>query len=102
MTEDILAVADVAAALSRIESAGVPVETTGHRLAAYSFDASNYRVPPVAVVFPRGVDDVVAVVDICRATGTPVVSRGGGTSMAGNAIGPGIVLDFSRHMDRIH
>ncbi|MFF9040457.1 FAD-binding and (Fe-S)-binding domain-containing protein [Streptomyces sp. NPDC014892] len=88
--------------ISRIKAAGVPVETSLLRRAAYSYDASNYRVPPVAVVFPGSVDDVVAVVDACAATGTPVVSRGGGTSMAGNAIGPGIVLDFSRHMNRIH
>ncbi|MFD5272219.1 FAD-binding and (Fe-S)-binding domain-containing protein [Streptomyces sp. NPDC058335] len=88
--------------LSRIEAAGVSVETSGLRLAAYSYDASNYRVPPLALVFPRSVDDVVAVVRACAATGTPVVGRGGGTSMAGNAIGPGVVLDFSRHMNRIH
>lgn len=88
--------------ISRIKAAGVTVETSSLRRAAYSYDASNYRVPPVAVVFPGSVDDVVAVVEACAATGTPVVSRGGGTSMAGNAIGPGIVLDFSRHMNRIH
>ncbi|MFE9444411.1 FAD-binding and (Fe-S)-binding domain-containing protein [Streptomyces sp. NPDC006602] len=88
--------------LSRIEAAGVSVEASGLRLAAYAYDASNYRVPPVAVVFPRSVDDVTAVVRACAATGTPVVGRGGGTSMAGNAIGPGVVLDFSRHMNRIH
>ncbi|MER7395267.1 FAD-binding and (Fe-S)-binding domain-containing protein [Streptomyces sp. NPDC000151] len=88
--------------LSRIEAAGVPVETSGPRLAAYAYDASNYRVPPMAVVFPTRADDVIAVVKTCVATGTPLVSRGGGTSMAGNAIGPGVVLDFSRHMNRIH
>ncbi|MEE1757668.1 FAD-binding and (Fe-S)-binding domain-containing protein [Streptomyces sp. SP18BB07] len=88
--------------LSRIEAAGVSVETSGLRLAAYAYDASNYRVPPLAVVFPRSVDDVIAVVKACAATGTPVVGRGGGTSMAGNAVGPGVVVDFSRHMNRIH
>ncbi|MFF3380651.1 FAD-binding and (Fe-S)-binding domain-containing protein [Streptomyces sp. NPDC002680] len=88
--------------LSRIEAAGVSVETSGHQLAAYSYDASNYRVPPLAVVFPSSVDEVVAVVQACAATGTPLVGRGGGTSMAGNAIGPGVVLDFSRHMNQIH
>src|SRR5919106_6334411 len=87
--------------LSRIEAAGVSVETSGLRLAAYSYDASNYRVPPLAVVFPRSVDDVVAVMAACRETGTPLISRGGGTSMAGNAVGPGVVLDFSREMNRI-
>lgn len=88
--------------LARIEAAGVPVETAGLRLAAYSYDASNFRVPPLAVVFPKSVDDVAVVVKACAATGTPLVGRGGGTSMAGNAIGPGVILDFSRHMNRIH
>ncbi|MCA4134577.1 FAD-binding and (Fe-S)-binding domain-containing protein [Arthrobacter sp. M4] len=87
--------------LAKLLAAGVPAEASGHRVATYSYDASNYRVPPLAVVFPRSADDVVAVLAVCRETGTPVVSRGGGTSMAGNAIGPGIVLDFSRHMNRI-
>ena len=87
--------------LDKLQAAGVPVEASGHRLAAYSYDASNYRTPPVGVVFPRSVDDIVAVMAACRETDTALISRGGGTSMAGNAIGPGIVLDFSRHMNRI-
>ncbi|KUM36393.1 FAD-binding and (Fe-S)-binding domain-containing protein [Arthrobacter sp. EpRS71] len=101
MNQKVHATAEPASILSRLDEAGVLLETSGHRLAAYSYDASNYRVPPLAVVFPRHVDDVVAVVDACRETGTPLISRGGGTSMAGNAIGPGVVLDFSRHMNRI-
>jgi FAD/FMN-containing dehydrogenase/Fe-S oxidoreductase len=101
MTQNVLSAPGRAPVLARLEAAGVPVEASGHRLAEYSYDASNYRVPPVAVVFPRNVQDVVAVLAACRETGTPMVSRGGGTSMAGNAIGPGIVLDFSRHMNRI-
>ncbi|WP_120521004.1 FAD-binding and (Fe-S)-binding domain-containing protein [Arthrobacter celericrescens] len=87
--------------LERLRDAGVPVEASGHWLAAYSYDASNYRIPPLGVVFPRSVADVVAVMAACRETKTALISRGGGTSMAGNAIGPGIVLDFSRHMNRI-
>ncbi|MFE7767704.1 FAD-binding and (Fe-S)-binding domain-containing protein, partial [Streptomyces sp. NPDC057438] len=67
----------------------------------YAYDASNYRVPPRAVVFPRSTDDVVAVVRACREARIPVTPRGGGTSMAGNAVGPGVVLDFSRYMNRI-
>src|SRR4029453_18722912 len=101
MTQDVLSTPGHALVLARLEAAGVPAEATGHRIAAYSYDASNYRVPPVAVVFPRSVQDVVAVMAACRETETPLVSRGGGTSMAGNAIGPGIVLDFSRYMNRI-
>lgn len=88
--------------LAALATAGVAADTSPRRLAEYSYDASNYRVPPLAVVFPRSVDDVVAVLAVCRETGTPLVSRGGGTSMAGNAIGPGVVLDFSRYLNRIH
>jgi FAD/FMN-containing dehydrogenase/Fe-S oxidoreductase len=88
--------------ISRLEEAGLSVETTGHTLAAYAYDASNYRVAPVGVVFPRTADEVATAVQVCRATGTPLICRGGGTSMAGNAVGPGIVVDFSRHLNRIH
>lgn len=77
------------------------VDDSPRRLAEYSYDASNYRVVPLVVVFPYTVDDVVAVVTACRATGVPLISRGGGTSMAGNAVGAGVVLDFSRHMNTI-
>ncbi|MEW2396153.1 FAD-binding and (Fe-S)-binding domain-containing protein [Streptomyces sp. NPDC046862] len=80
---------------------GLRVETGPGATGSYAYDASNYRVPPRAVVFPRGADDVVAVVRACRETGVPVTARGGGTSMAGNAVGPGVVLDFSRYMNRI-
>jgi FAD/FMN-containing dehydrogenase len=88
--------------LARLAAAGVVADSSPRRLAEYSYDASNYRVPPLAVVFPHSADDVAAVVAACRETGTPLIGRGGGTSMAGNAIGPGVVLDFSRHMNRIH
>ncbi|AXE89776.1 FAD-binding and (Fe-S)-binding domain-containing protein [Streptomyces sp. Go-475] len=80
---------------------GLRVETGPGATGPYAYDASNYRVPPQAVVFPRTADDVVAVVRACRETGIPVTARGGGTSMAGNAVGPGVVLDFSRYMNRI-
>ncbi|RKR76565.1 FAD-binding and (Fe-S)-binding domain-containing protein [Frondihabitans australicus] len=71
------------------------------RLAEYSSDASNYRVVPLAVVFPRDEHDVVACVEAARAAGSSVTARGAGTSIAGNAIGPGLVLDFSRHFTGI-
>ncbi|KRE71643.1 FAD-binding and (Fe-S)-binding domain-containing protein [Arthrobacter sp. Soil762] len=88
--------------LQRLTEAGIDADASPRRLAEYSYDASNYRVQPQAVVFPRSVEDVVGTLAACRETGTPLISRGGGTSMAGNAIGPGVVLDFSRHMNRIH
>ncbi|MEW2609828.1 FAD-binding protein [Streptomyces sp. NPDC047880] len=69
---------------------GLRVETGPGATGAYAYDASNYRVPPRAVAFPRTADDVVAVVRACRAAGVPVTARGGGTSMAGNAVGAGV------------
>jgi len=71
------------------------------RRAEYSSDAGNYRVVPQVVVEPLDVDDVLATLEFSRATGTPITCRGGGTSIAGNAIGPGIVIDFARHLNRV-
>ena len=71
------------------------------RRAEYSSDAGNYRVLPTVVVQPRDIDDVLATLAISRQTGVPVTSRGGGTSIAGNAIGGGIVIDFARHLNKV-
>ncbi len=79
----------------------VEVDDTLRRRVEYSSDASNYRVQPAAVVFPRDVSEVEDVLAIARKAGIPVTSRGAGTSVAGNAIGPGLVIDFSRHMNKI-
>ena len=86
-------------ALARV---GVDADASTRRRAEYSYDASLYRVPPLAVAFPRDADDVAAAVTTCRDLGVPVTPRGGGTSIAGNAVGPGLVLDLSRSVDRIH
>ena len=77
------------------------VDTSTRRRAEFSSDASNYRVPPIGVVFPAEVDDAVRTLEWCRENGVPLTGRGGGTSIAGNAVGPGLVLDFSRHLNRI-
>ncbi|MCL2782249.1 MAG: FAD-binding protein, partial [Actinomycetia bacterium] len=77
------------------------VDTSVRRRAEYSSDASNYRVPPIGVVFPRDADEVIAALAVCRELGVPLTARGAGTSIAGNAIGPGVVLDFSRHLNRV-
>lgn len=66
-----------------------------------TMDASNYRRVPLGVVAPRDADDVAAALSVCRTHGVPVVPRGGGTSIAGQATGTGIVLDFTRHMNRL-
>jgi FAD/FMN-containing dehydrogenase/Fe-S oxidoreductase len=66
--------------------------------ALYSSDASNYRVLPAAVVTPRDRDDLAEVVARAAEAGVPLTMRGAGTSVAGNAIGPGLVVDLSRHL----
>ncbi|MFF4450487.1 FAD-binding and (Fe-S)-binding domain-containing protein [Streptomyces sp. NPDC001502] len=64
-----------------------------------TMDASNYRRVPVGVVAPRDAGDVAAALAVCAAAGVPVVPRGGGTSIAGQATGVGVVLDLTRHMN---
>jgi FAD/FMN-containing dehydrogenase/Fe-S oxidoreductase len=64
--------------------------------ALFTMDASNYRQVPIAVVRPSSVDDVVAAVAAAREFDVPVVPRGGGTSLAGNSTGGGLVLDLTR------
>ncbi|WP_062516269.1 FAD-binding and (Fe-S)-binding domain-containing protein [Demequina gelatinilytica] len=91
--------ADLAADLARAMEG--EVDASARRRAEYSSDASNYRIPPRVVAYPRDADDVLAALAVAREARTPVTMRGGGTSVAGNAIGPGIVLDVSRHMNRI-
>ncbi|MEJ7833893.1 MAG: FAD-binding and (Fe-S)-binding domain-containing protein [Nocardioides sp.] len=69
--------------------------------ALYSSDASLYRVVPRVVVRPRHRDELDAVLDVGRTAGVPLTMRGAGTSIAGNAVGPGIVVDTARHLDRV-
>src|ERR1700733_9947349 len=77
------------------------VDASPRRRAEYSSDASNYRVVPQAVVFPRSLDDVLATASVCRELATPLTVRGGGTSIAGNSVGAGVVLDLSRHLNNV-
>jgi FAD/FMN-containing dehydrogenase len=92
-------IAEPADALRR---AGVAeVDGSARRRAEYSTDASLYRVPPELVAFPRDPDEVVAVLATCRELGVPVTARGAGTSIAGNAVGPGVVMDLARHLWRV-
>lgn len=69
--------------------------------ALYSTDASVYQIEPRGVVIPRSVDDVVKTIAIAARHHVPVTPRGGGTSQAGQAIGAGLVLDTSKHLNRI-
>jgi FAD/FMN-containing dehydrogenase len=90
---------ELAAALRAAGLTGV--DDSVRRRAEYSSDASNYRVVPTVVAFPRHVDEAAAALAVARQLGVPVTCRGAGTSIAGNAVGTGVVLDFSRHLNRV-
>ena len=67
----------------------------------YSTDASIYQMEPVGVVIPRNVEDVLAVVEVARNNGVPVLPRAGGTSLAGQTVNHAIVIDFSKHLNQV-
>ncbi|MGK5629430.1 FAD-binding and (Fe-S)-binding domain-containing protein [Streptomyces sp. URMC 123] len=77
------------------------VSFDGGARALTTMDASNYRRVPLGVVAPRDADDTAAVLAVCRARGVPVVPRGGGTSIGGQATGVGVVLDLTRHLNGV-
>ncbi|WP_030483043.1 FAD-binding and (Fe-S)-binding domain-containing protein [Nocardioides aequoreus] len=90
---------EVVAALRR---AGLDdVDDSALSRSLYASDAGLYRVEPSVVVRPRATDEIAAVLSVARETGTPLTMRGAGTSIAGNAVGTGIVLDTQRHLGRV-
>ena len=90
---------DLVAALRR---AGITdLSDAGVTRAAYSSDASLYRVVPQVVVRPRHPEEILAALEVARQSGVGLTMRGAGTSIAGNAVGPGLVLDTSRHLHRV-
>ncbi len=70
-------------------------------LGAYSTDASNFRQVPIGVVVPRSIDAGVHTVQVCHELRVPVLSRGGGTSLAGECCNTAVVIDWSKHCDRL-
>src|SRR6516162_9097359 len=92
--------------VARLQAAlgeGVAGEVRFDRLsrALYSTDASVYQIVPLGVVFPKSAADIVATVKTCARFGVPLTARGGGTSQAGQCIGPGVVLDCSKYLDHL-
>ena len=77
------------------------VRFDGYSRMLYSTDASQYQIQPLGVVIPRDADDVQAAVELAASHRVPLLPRGGGSSLAGQCVGPGIVLDMSKYMDRI-
>jgi FAD/FMN-containing dehydrogenase/Fe-S oxidoreductase len=79
----------------------VEVDDSTLTRAMYSTDASLYRVAPGVVVRPRHVDEIEAALAVAREHGVPLTMRGAGTSIAGNAVGAGIVVDTRRHLHHV-
>ncbi|MCI0455929.1 MAG: FAD-binding protein, partial [Gemmataceae bacterium] len=69
--------------------------------ALYSTDASVYQIVPLGVLLPRTEEDIKVALEVCRDFRVPLTARGGGTSQAGQAIGPGVVLDCSKYLSAI-
>ena len=65
----------------------------------YSTDASIYEIEPLGVVVPKTADDVQATIEIAYQHGVPIIPRGGGTSIVGNSIGAGIIIDCSKYLN---
>jgi len=69
--------------------------------ALYATDASNYRQVPIGVVIPKTIEDVRWTLEVCRRHDIPILSRGAGTSLAGQCCNVAVVIDFSKHLNRI-
>ncbi len=92
-------IADLHAALGKAIRGRVRFDA-GTR-AMYSADASNYRRVPIGVITPVDTDDVEAAISVCSTHDVPVLPRGAGTSIAGQAVNTAVVLDFSKHLNVI-
>jgi FAD/FMN-containing dehydrogenase/Fe-S oxidoreductase len=67
----------------------------------YATDASHYQIMPLGVVTPRTVAEAERALAVCRAEGVPVTPRGGGTSQAGQTVNRSLIVDCSRHLNRV-
>src|SRR5947209_6173057 len=89
----------LARALRRHLAGEVRFDDTSRRI--YATDASIYQVMPLGVCIPKTTDDLVAAVQIASELEVPIVPRGGGTSLSGQSIGPGLVIDCSKYLNAI-
>jgi FAD/FMN-containing dehydrogenase/Fe-S oxidoreductase len=90
---------ELARQLSRVVRGSVRFDDGARAL--YSTDASNYRQVPIGVVLPTSAEDALRAIAECRRFGAPVLTRGAGTSLAGQCCNAAVVLDFSRHLSRV-
>jgi FAD/FMN-containing dehydrogenase/Fe-S oxidoreductase len=92
---------DVAGLQAALRAVGGEVRFDRLSRALYSTDASVYQIVPVGVVLPKSEEDVRATLEACARFGVPITARGGGTSQAGQAIGPGVILDCSKYFNQV-
>ncbi|HEU4345587.1 MAG TPA: FAD-linked oxidase C-terminal domain-containing protein [Candidatus Binatia bacterium] len=90
---------EIAAELKKRVDGDLHFDRTSRLL--YSTDASMYQIEPIGVVVPRHKGDVQAVIEVANKLSVPVLPRGGGTSLAGQAVGRAVVLDFSKYMRNV-
>jgi FAD/FMN-containing dehydrogenase/Fe-S oxidoreductase len=67
----------------------------------YATDASNYQIEPIGVVVPKSNDDIIAAISLASSHGVPILPRGGGSSLAGQAVGAALVIDTSKYLNRV-
>jgi FAD/FMN-containing dehydrogenase/Fe-S oxidoreductase len=80
---------------------GCEIRTDQISRVLYSTDASNHQIEPLGVAFPRDLSEAAQVVAACHELGLPLLPRGAGTSLAGQAVGRGLILDLSKHLARV-
>jgi len=85
----------------KIRQTGCDVRFDNLTRQLYATDASIYQIPPLGVAFPRTAQQASAVIHAAADAGVSVTPRGAGTSLVGNAIGEGLIVDFSRHNRQI-
>jgi FAD/FMN-containing dehydrogenase/Fe-S oxidoreductase len=91
--------AGLVAALRSTVEGEVRFDTASRAL--YATDASNFRAPPIGVVIPKTIDDIVAAHGACREYGAPILNRGGGTSLSGETVNFAVVIDHSKYLREI-
>jgi FAD/FMN-containing dehydrogenase/Fe-S oxidoreductase len=91
--------ADLAVVLEKRLSGEVRFDAGSRAL--YATDLSIYRQPPIGVVIPRTIEDVIITVEECRLRGVPILGRGCGTSLAGQTCNIAVVIDFSKYLNRM-
>ena len=88
--------------LHELHRAGLEIRTDDATRVIYSTDASLYQITPLGVGFPRTLDHLNAAVELAAKYRVPVLARGAGSSLAGQAVGKALVLDCSRYLNKIH